>query len=81
MIVTTQVIWYGTPDESAALVEAVSHNCTCEFALMGERITTCPPHNALVTSQRFLNGLLYARRMSEKLLEEEWAPTQPEVED
>jgi hypothetical protein len=35
------VIWRGSAAESQALVDAVEHNCTCEF-WMDVRLTCCP---------------------------------------
>lgn len=55
--------WHGNTQESSALVDAIAHNCTCEFGLMGVRVTTCAPHKALTDDQRWLDGLLYARKL------------------
>jgi hypothetical protein len=74
-----QVIWYGSQQESFDLVNAIARNCTCEFGLMGVRLSTCPPHQMLTEDQRALNGLLFARRLAERLRREEW--TAEEVEN
>lgn len=66
-----QVIWHGTQQESFDLVNAIARNCTCEFGLMGVRLATCAPHRMLTEDQRALNGLLFARRMQERLRREE----------
>lgn len=67
-----QVIWHGTQQESFELCTALTHNCTCEFGLMGARTTTCPPHEALAHNQRFSDGLLYYRHLRNRLLLEEF---------
>ena len=65
------VIWRGTAAESQALVEAVDHNCACEF-WMDVRLTRCAAHRMLVEDQRALDGLLFARRIADRLRREEW---------
>ncbi len=67
-----QVVWHGTQQESFDLVNAIARNCTCEFGLMGVRLATCAPHRMLTEDQRALNGLLFARRMAERLNSEEF---------
>ena len=67
-----QVVWHGTQQESFDLVNAIARNCTCEFGLMGVRLATCAPHRMLTEDQRALNGLLFARRMAERLNREEF---------
>jgi len=68
-----QVVWHGTQQESFDLVNAIARNCTCEFGLMGVRLATCAPHRMLTEDQRALNGLLFARRMAERLQREEFS--------
>ena len=70
---TMQVVWHGTQQESFDLVNAIARNCTCEFGLMGVRLATCAPHRMLTEDQRALNGLLFARRMAERLRREEFS--------
>src|SRR3954453_13777139 len=70
-IMTMQVVWHGTQQESFDLVNAIARNCTCEFGLMGVRLATCAPHRMLTEDQRALNGLLFARRMADRLRREE----------
>ncbi len=72
---STQVVWHGTQQESFDLVNAIARNCTCEFGLMGVRLATCAPHRMLTEDQRALNGLLFARRMAERLNREEFTRT------
>jgi hypothetical protein len=67
------VVWHGTQQESFDLVNAIARNCTCEFGLMGVRLATCAPHRMLTEDQRALNGLLFARRMAERLRREEFS--------
>lgn len=71
-IMTMQVVWHGSQQESFDLVNAIARNCTCEFGLMGVRLATCAPHRMLTEDQRALNGLLFARRMAERLRREEF---------
>ena len=68
-----QVVWHGSQQESFDLVNAIARNCTCEFGLMGVRLATCAPHRMLTEDQRALNGLLFARRMAERLRREEFS--------
>ena len=71
-IMAMQVVWHGSQQESFDLVNAIARNCTCEFGLMGVRLATCAPHRMLTEDQRALNGLLFARRMAERLRREEF---------
>ena len=68
------IIWRGTAAESQALVDAVDHNCACEF-WRNVRLTCCPAHRMLVEDQRALDGLLFARRIADRLRREEWTGT------
>ena len=68
------IIWRGTAAESQALVDAIDHNCTCEF-WRNVRLTCCPAHRMLVEDQRALDGLLFARRIADRLHCEEWTGT------
>jgi hypothetical protein len=69
---TTNVVWHGSESESRDLVKALEHNCTCVISADGVRTTTCPPHKALIEDQRFVDGVLYARHISGRLIAEEW---------
>lgn len=64
--------WHGDGDESKALLEAVTHNCECQFGAFGVRNKTCAPHQAMVDDQRFLDGLLMMRHMRDQLLAQEF---------
>jgi hypothetical protein len=72
-IMHRQAIWNGTDSESYDLLSSVQRHCACEFDRAGARVRTCPPHDALVHSQRFLDGLLFARRITDRLIAEEWS--------
>lgn len=73
LLMSAHIVWYGTQEESFDLVNAVARNCSCEFGLMGVRLTTCMSHQLLVDDQRALNGLLFARRIVDQLRAEEWS--------
>jgi len=60
----TEAIWHGTGSEAEALMEALAHNCSCEHDAQGQRIRVCAGHAALVHDQRFMDGLVYARRIA-----------------
>ena len=66
-------IWNGTEAESDDLLVSLALYCACEFDAAGARIKTCPPHDALVHNQRFLDGLLFGRRIAHLLIAEEWS--------
>ena len=68
-----KVSWHGTQQESFDLINAIGRNCTCDFGLMGVRLTTCSSHRMLMEDQRALDGLLFVRRMAERLLDEEFS--------
>ena len=68
-----ETLWYGTQQESSDLLNAIARNCTCEFGLMGVRLSTCGPHRMVREDQRALDGLLFVRRMAERLRHEEFS--------
>jgi hypothetical protein len=68
-----KISWHGTQQESFDLINAIGHNCSCDFGLMGARITTCSSHRMLIEDQRALDGLLFVRRMAARLQGEEFA--------
>jgi len=70
---TTLAIWHGTQQESLELANAVANNCACTFGEMGQVLTVCGAHTMLIEDQRALNGLLFVRRMAERLLASEFA--------
>lgn len=69
----TVVQWHGTVEESNALVSAIANNCECKFGLMGARMSTCVPHQAMIEDQRWLDGLLFGRRLRHDLIQGEWS--------
>lgn len=73
------VIWHGTQAETFELLQALSRNCSCVVTAEGGRLSTCAPHQMLVSEQRAVDGLLFARRIADRLRAEEWEP-QPEPE-
>jgi hypothetical protein len=79
--VMTIASWHGTHQESLELVNAVASSCGCEIGELGEHLTVCEPHMMLATDQRALDGLLFVRRMAERLRREEfcvvWVPPGP----
>ena len=70
-VVRTPTAWHGTPRERRDLLRALSRNCACEFGPLGTRVSSCSAHRMLVEDQRALNGLLFARRLADKLRREE----------
>jgi len=61
MMATPPAQFHGTQAETAQLLEAVAHNCTCALNNAGEVAELCPPHRMLFTDQRALDGLLFMR--------------------
>ena len=74
---TSEVLWHGTQQDSFELVNAIARNCTCEFGLMGVRLSTCSAHRMLVEDQRALDGLLFVRSLAERLQREEFSTEEP----
>jgi hypothetical protein len=70
---TSEIVWHGTQQASFDLMNALARNCTCEFGLMGVRLTTCGAHRMLTEDQRALDGLLFVRSIAERLLREEFS--------
>jgi hypothetical protein len=67
-----ETVWHGTPSELRRLKEAVARNCACGGGWPMSEQTLCSLHRALCSEQPFLDLQLYARRMRERLLCEEW---------
>jgi hypothetical protein len=67
-----QLIWNGTPQERLELLAAVQRNCTCITDVKGARVSVCEAHTMLVQHQRVLNGLLFAGRIAQRFICEEW---------
>lgn len=60
-------VFHGDPAERHALLMCVNRYCTCGPTTRGH----CPAHQALL-EQRFLDGLLFVRTLTEQLLTEEF---------
>jgi|ERR1051326_1563749 hypothetical protein len=60
--------WNGTAEEWRELQIVTARHCTC--------LTTqlCATHEMVVKDQRAVNGLVFARRIVERLLVEEFRP-------
>jgi hypothetical protein len=67
-----ELIWNGTPEECLELLAAVQRNCTCNTDVKGARGSVCEAHTMLIQHQRVLNGLLFARRIAQRFIREEW---------
>lgn len=67
------VIWHGTAQERDQLTGVFAKNCQCEYAPDGTRKTTCSVHQAMLEDQRFMDGLVYARTIAQRLTNEEWS--------
>lgn len=66
-----KLVWNGTEQEGRDLVNAIRRNCVCQYDGRVIR-ASCEAHKLFVTDQKFLDGLLFARRIVDKLLNEEW---------
>ena len=60
---TEPTVWMGTDREAVDLLAAISCYCTCELDDKKFRVTSCASHTMLLTDQRALDGLIFARRM------------------
>lgn len=72
-------VWNGSLMERDELLRILSHNCACQYDASGARSGVCAPHSALVSSQRFLDGLVFARHIVARLVSEEFMTNSPEV--
>ena len=70
-----QPIWHGNQVESELLIRAIVNNCECEVTHSGTLRTACAAHRMLTHDQRALNGLLFARAIRQRLVDEEWRQT------
>ena len=71
---TADVIFHGNQKEAFEIVEAIQHNCGCDFGPGNVRTSTCAPHDALIHDQRYVNGLLFVRTLRLQLQAEEGKP-------
>ena len=65
------VTFHGTQNEDFALSIAINRNCGCVTGRLG-KLDTCQAHHMRDNDQRAVDGLVYARRMAERLLVEEF---------
>ena len=68
------VVWHGSLIEQLDLLAAVEHNCDCRYDVMEQRVSVCASHTMLAGDQRALNGLLWNRRLVQRLRVEEGVP-------
>ena len=66
-----RISWNGTTEEALALLHALSTNCECQIE-DGRTVAACAGHAMLARDQRAVDGLLFMRRMAERLLAEEF---------
>jgi hypothetical protein len=71
---TTTVQWHGTRPEGVELAATLDRHCSCEFNEQGRRVSICAPHAILISDQRAVDGLLFARRIAARLRTEEFRP-------
>jgi hypothetical protein len=70
--ITTDAAWRGTHEERLDILYAIAHNCECEVDDMGAQLEACASHRMLISGQRALDGLLFARRIAERLKQQEF---------
>ena len=70
-MMSRHIAWHGTADEAVALLHALSHNCACKI-VDGRTIAPCSGHRMLALDQRAIDGLVFVRRIAERLLAEEF---------
>ncbi len=63
--------WHGTPGEGELLETALRRNCTCTVTDCGVRTSLCSAH-AMVLDQVIIDKLLFMRRISYRLLTQEF---------
>ena len=63
--------WNGTAEEWRELQIVVMRHCTCATPQV------CATHEMVVRDQRAINGMVFARRIVERLLVEEFRPMTP----
>jgi hypothetical protein len=64
---TTEAVWHGTQSEWLDLLRAIAHNCECQVDDMGVQLEACASHRLLISDQRALDGLLFARRIADRM--------------
>jgi hypothetical protein len=73
-----RIVWHGTRQESLELLHAVRQHCTCEVE-QGRMVAMCAAHAMLARDQRAVDGLLFMRRMTERLLAEAFDSIRPRL--
>ena len=66
-----QTVFHGTAQETSYLLRAIERNCACTWASTGHLAVMCGAHRMLMDDQRALDGLLFARRIVDRLTAEE----------
>lgn len=64
------VVWHGTELEARELAIALQRYCSCRVEVGGPTVA-CAGHAAYERDQRFLDGLVFARRAAAILRREE----------
>src|SRR5579859_5273078 len=67
---TRSIRWNGTTDEALAQMRALQAHCECRIEA-GRTLAPCSSHLMLAYDQRAVDGLLFMRRIAERLLHEE----------
>lgn len=70
---SVSTVFHGTREEGMELTDAIAHNCACAFDGMGKRTVTCGPHDMLLNDQQTLDRLLFYRRITACLRQEEFS--------
>ncbi len=66
-----RAVWHGTLREQLDLIAAVEHHCQCGHRGPERSHDPCSAHAMLANDQRALDGLLWNRRLANRLLAEE----------
>jgi hypothetical protein len=69
--ISTEAVWRGTQSEWLDLLHAIAQNCECQVDDMGVQLEACASHRLLVSDQRALDGLLFARRTADCMQRQE----------
>ncbi len=74
----TRVEFHGTVQAHTELLAALGRNCTCTIdPETGGTITRCPGHSALVTDQKWLDHMEFARWLHALFTAEEFLEDSP----
>ena len=71
-IISTEAEWRGTHGEWLDLLYAIAHNCECQVDDMGVQLEACASHRLLISDQRALDGLLFARPIANRMERQEF---------